>query len=443
METSLTIKDYWKDNNRSENFNYCRECGKPVIDTEGLKDIGYFPKNTGNRNLMVLDDKNQFVPYIESQENRWAVRGRTLSGKTYFRRVCWDCFFKKLPEIEDIPRRARKSSWYMDINNGIFRPPRACSSPSKYFKFIFDITDEELEKEHQKFDTASLESFIRRHGEEEGKRKYEEYKKRQAYTCSKEYMMGEKGMTEEEWNQFNANRSSTKENFIKRYGKELGRKKWKEYCDNESYAGCTLEYFIDKYGPVEGPEKYKTVNAQKRLTLENFVRKYGEIEGEKRYVEYYRKKPSLFSKASQDMFRSIDAAYQPAMEHSQYATKGGEKKIVVIEDLMTKEYHVDFCFGNKIIEFNGEYFHADPRKYKPNDMILYATKSASEIWERDLNRNRLISDLGYDIHIVWERDFYNSPEKTINECVEFLQGRKKPDFSAHDDENMWKEGVQS
>lgn len=75
---------------------------------------------------------------------------------------------------------------------------------------LFDITDEELEKERKKFDTASLESFIRRHGETEGPKKYEEYKKRQAYTCSKEYMMNEKGMTEKEWNDFNASRACTR-----------------------------------------------------------------------------------------------------------------------------------------------------------------------------------------------------------------------------------------
>lgn len=52
-----------------------------------------------------------------------------------------------------------------------------------------------------------------------GRIKYEEYCKRQAYTCSKEYMMNEKGFTEDDWKKYNKLRSSTKENFIIRYGK--------------------------------------------------------------------------------------------------------------------------------------------------------------------------------------------------------------------------------
>jgi len=29
---------------------------------------------------------------------------------------------------------------------------------------------------------------------------------------------------------------------------------------------------------------------------------------------------------------------------------------------------VDYCLNNKIIEFNGTYWHADPRRYKSGDV---------------------------------------------------------------------------
>ena len=446
----LRLSDYFNEVGQKNIHFFCRECRKPIIGLDRLKflvdNIEYRPDSNSSQHMFIDMSKTPPDYYVELPEERWFIRGRTLSGKTYFRRVCWDCFFKKLPEIEDIPRRARKSSWYRDVNNGIFRPPATWSSPSKYFKYIFDITDEELEKEHQKFDTASLESFIRRHGEEEGKRKYEEYKKRQAYTCSKEYMMGEKGMTEEEWNQYNATRSSTKENFIKRYGEELGEKKWKEYCEYEAYAGCSIDYFIEKYGEEEGKRTYEYVNSQKRQTLENYTAKYGDEEGKRRYDEYWEKRGNVqgdYSEISQRLFREIDTKYPESKEKSQYATKNGEKLVVVTDRNGPRELHVDFCLENKVIEFNGNYFHADPMKYKADDVLPFLGKTAKAIWMRDMLRNNGITKLGYDIHIVWENDYRKDPEKTINECVEFLQGKKKPDFSAHDDENMWKEGVQS
>ena len=272
-----------------------------MIDFSTVNNLQF--RNKGEITSRSVTKYKKTVPYVESEHNRWLVTGRTLSGKTYFRKICWECFFKKLPEIEDIPRRARKSSWYKDILAGNFRPPAKCASPSKYFKYVFDITDEELEKEHNKFDTASLESFIRRHGEILGPQKYEEYKNRQAYTCSKEYMMNEKGMTEDEWNDYNANRACTKKNFIKRYGDDLGLKKWNEYCEIESYVGCKLEYFVEKYGPDIGSKKYLEVNKQKYQCLENFIRKYGEEEGKKRWSKYSKKPYSLIS---QNLFRAID-----------------------------------------------------------------------------------------------------------------------------------------
>ena len=195
-QNSYPIVEYWKHFNLTPHDFYCRECGKLMIDEEDLKDVRYNPTRKDQRaRLCYTYDCDRY--YVESEQNRWLTRGRELSGKMYFRHLCWDCFFKHLSEVEDINKRARKSSWYKDVSNGILRPPASWTSPSKYFKLLFDITDEDLENEHSKFDTASLQSFIRRHGPVDGPIKYEEYKKRQAYTCSKEYMMNEKGMTEE------------------------------------------------------------------------------------------------------------------------------------------------------------------------------------------------------------------------------------------------------
>lgn len=79
------------------------------------------------------------------------------------------------------------------ICNGDNVIPSASTSPNPTFKWLFDITDEELEKERQKFDAASKESFIRRFGEKEGLEKFQKYCDRQSYTCSKEYMQKTRG----------------------------------------------------------------------------------------------------------------------------------------------------------------------------------------------------------------------------------------------------------
>ena len=98
-----------------------------------------------------------------------------------------------------------------------------------------------------------------------GGEKYEEYRKRQAYTCSKEYMMAEKGLSEDEWKSYNKMRASTLPNFISRYGEELGRRKWFKYCAHEAYAGCSLTYFQDKYGDEIGKLKYDELCRKKGM----------------------------------------------------------------------------------------------------------------------------------------------------------------------------------
>lgn len=281
-----SLKDYLlRDRTVSEFF--CRDCRKPLLDFDNLKNVVVSVSKNGNYNIKYTNKKHTY--YIETEHDRWCFHGKTMSGKVFYRHICWDCFFKKLRATTDIARKARKGKWYKKIVDGQDVVPARCTSPSPYFKLLFDITDEELDKERLKFATASYESFVMRFGEEEGKKKYDAYRARQAYTCSKEYMKETRGWTEEQWNEFNARRASTEENFIKRYGEELGKKKWKEYCAYESYIGCKLSYFIDKLGKEEGTKKYLEVNAKKTISVDNFIAKYGEEEGRKKYSKLRNK----------------------------------------------------------------------------------------------------------------------------------------------------------
>lgn len=417
----LSLISYWESFGLTEQDFHCRECGKLMLDFDDLHGVGYNAEQIGKQKMLYRDIQTTY--YAESEHNRWLVRGRTLSGKTYFRHLCWDCFFKHLGEVEDIPRRARKSSWYKDVNNGILRPPATCSSPSKYFKLLFDITDEELETEHKKFDTASLDSFIRRHGEKEGRIKYEEYKKRQAYTCSKEYMMNEKGMSEREWNQFNASRACTKKNFIKRYGKELGESKWEKYCETEAYAGNKLEYFVSVYGKDDGLKRYLEVCRKKCLCPENFKRKYGDELGMEKWKEYLESHKQGYLQISQDLFKSIDMKYEIAMLNSRFASKNSEVCIELPFGNSSKCFFLDYVLFNKVIEFNGDYFHANPTIYSESSHISRCGNgdTAGEIWKHDRDRTAAVTNAGYKVKIVWESDYNRDPEKVLTECVEFLK----------------------
>jgi len=72
------------------------------------------------------------------------------------------------------------------------------------------------------------------------------------------------------------------------------------------------------------------------------------------------------------------------------------------------------------IEFYGTLFHADPLVYECYDNIPFKNITAMEIWENDKERIELINEK-YPILIIWEREFLNNPEDTIDKCLKFLK----------------------
>ena len=59
---------------------------------------------------------------------------------------------------------------------------------------------------------------------------------------------------------------------------------------------------------------------------------------------------------------------------------------------------------NIIIEYNGVYWHADPKKYKPDD-ILFGNKTAKEIWKKDSFKKEIANKNGYNVITIWEDEF--------------------------------------
>lgn len=404
-----TLVEFWKKHNLDEQHFYCRSCGKLMLDLNEIQGVEVIFNSKKNRDEVVkrLHPKktksvfNGVRAYIESPDQRWLIKGRDLSKKLFFRHTCWNCFFKHLKETVDIARKARKSTWYQKILNGESPIPISTTSPSKIFKLIFDITDEELENEHKKFDTASLEAFVRRHGEVDGRKKFEAYSQRQSYTCSKEYMTTEKGMTEQEWNDFNASRASTEENFIRRYGEELGKQKWKNYCAFEAYAGNTLTWFVEKLGKEEGTKRFEEVCRKKINTLRTY------------------------SFISQELFELVDNNLGDLAKESKWETKNFEQEIFVVDNGIKKLCKVDYFLGNKIIEFNGDFWHANPTFYGPDDLVKRKDGDkipAKMIWEADAHRKELLESYGYKMLVVWENDFIKHRQQTVSTCIEFLKG---------------------
>ena len=155
-----------------------------------------------NEKGYVFYDTKLKKTYIESPQNRWCVKGRTLSGKTYFRHLCWNCLKKEIAYAIENQNTLHLMSfeifrqWDRLLRNCKLKqtldkfPPPSSNSPVWWFRLIFDISEEDLNNERKKFDTASLQSFVRRYGNDEGKKKFNEYVSLQAKAgCKLEYFV--------------------------------------------------------------------------------------------------------------------------------------------------------------------------------------------------------------------------------------------------------------
>jgi G:T-mismatch repair DNA endonuclease (very short patch repair protein) len=71
--------------------------------------------------------------------------------------------------------------------------------------------------------------------------------------------------------------------------------------------------------------------------------------------------------------------------------------------------YIDFFIpkANLALEIHGDYWHANPKKYKPDEEIKYPgnrTIKASEIWDKDRKRVEKIKSLGYSVIELFESD---------------------------------------
>ena len=92
------------------------------------------------------------------------------------------------------------------------------------------------------------------------------------------------------------------------------------------------------------------------------------------------------------------------------------------EDGTCRTCRPDYKLNTKIIEFNGDFWHANPLYYKSGDFVHTNGKClVDDIWNADKVRKDALERLGYSVMVVWEHDYYSNPDKVVSDCVAFLK----------------------
>ena len=201
---------------------------------------------------------------------------------------------------------------------------------------------------------------------------------------------------------------------------------------------CTtrLDYYTSKGYTLEEATILRS-NRQKTFSLDICIEKHGEKEGKKRWEQRQQKWLStLDALPDEEKQRIYEAKIAPLQrKYSLISTEmfqvlnipdalyGSNEKRLRIEKTYISP---DFIIGNKIIEFYGDFWHANPYKYNSKDVVTlpqvgsYKKVFAEDIWERDFNRIKMLHGAGYNTLIIYERDYRKDPTGQVEKCLNFL-----------------------
>jgi hypothetical protein len=109
---------------------------------------------------------------------------------------------------------------------------------------------------------------------------------------------------------------------------------------------------------------------------------------------------------------NLDKCYYKENEFSIYSKK--EKRI----------FFYDFRYEDKIIEFHGDFWHANPNKFNPNDIHTILKIKNQFIIDKDVLKKELAESRDFKFLTIWESDVNADIEEQLNMCINFLKQNK-------------------
>jgi len=298
-------------------------------------------------------------------------------------RYRWEFWHKKGFSKEDAKQKAWEA---IDKNRQIFKQKKK-DNPTKYDGILTNqlkywlkkgfSEEESIQKVRERQLNFSKEICIARLGEVDGLKRWEERQSKWQETLNNK--------SDEEIDIINSKKGQTLENMIKKYGEEEGTVRYNKKC----YC-TTREALILKYGSEE--EYMKKVGDKMFQFGENGYSKIG-----KKFVEDILDKFNIgiddhYSCLNKEYFLNYDGRF----------------------------YMYDFVMNKKMIEFNGDFWHANPKMFLDPVQNLYSKVTVGEIWKKDLMKYEAAKANNFDILIIWASDYKYNYNETMNKVKSFL-----------------------
>lgn len=213
----------------------------------------------------------------------------------------------------------------------------------------------------------------------------------------------------------------------------LQKKKKQTIKDNPQNQPIHIEFYTSKGMSLEDA-KLALSDRQRTFTKEKCIEKYGEIEGLKIWKERQEKWQKTLNSKSEEEKLEINRKKLKGLKNSFYSKSEKELYNILKTEISEVEsqfrinsrprnYIFDIRYKNKLIEFNGDYWHCNPKIYKAHDSVKFPSgiKTAFEIWLKDAEKAKTANEKGFTVLTVWESDYKNNKANEIKRCFEYLK----------------------
>jgi hypothetical protein len=171
-----------------------------------------------------------------------------------------------------------------------------------------------------------------------------------------------------------------------------------------------IEHYLAK-GLSEAEAKVALSERQTTFSLEKCVERHGPELGlakwqarQERWHKSYKK--SNYSKISQTLFHTLHIEFADAIFAE--CVKNNKNNEAVIKTVNGPSYKPDFLYQQKIIEFDGDYWHERRQLNGVNA-------------GREALRDKHLIETGFSVLHIKESEYYKDPEGTIEKCRTFLR----------------------
>ena len=227
----------------------------------------------------------------------------------------------------------------------------------------------------------------------------QEYLDRKRHKQSVEYLGEDEYNKRKEYHKY----YNTKDGYIKKHGFVKGYGLWKSKNNNIRKSNKLLTHnrdnnslpaHIQRYGIFKGNQIYKNLcSKQRQISIVN------------ESYKYFGKNNGAISKISMVLYDMLI----PFIDNIECEFK-------------INRYYFDFKIGKTIIEFNGDYWHCNPMIYEHDQLVKFPNRTipANTKWEEDKKKIKVAKDNGYDVIVIWEKDFRNNKQKVLQQLKRIL-----------------------